>query len=437
MVEKSTSLPQAERPALAGYTEPRTLQQQALKGVLSHLLPKKIRLRHIELATRLYEYIPPVCWLTEAHLAEALGTTTRQIKIAKAYLEHIGKVRVELRPNGRRANPVHTLIKTSPINHYVRGGRSARGVESIDWTLFNNLGAKNLNEMGVHELLDFYEELGLQVIPLHYPKFKGGLVYCSCKNGRACPWIGKHPVVSYQSLDFFDRRTYRTIKGYWRADVNYNVGFKVDGFAVVDVDYRKDGQYRLAYLEDELGEIPATLSVKTGNGRHVYVKANDLPNSTDVMGLVGVDVRSSGGIVVAPCSIHASNNQYKWESIGEPETLPDDWATFLRGGSGTTAKGKKQGAAGAQPQVLLPTAWDTNYVIPEGQRNWTLFLLACRERGKGADYETILDAITKLNEAHCEPKLRTSELRTIARSAMRYPSEAEKLQGLEGRFKGG
>lgn len=396
--------------------------------VLGHLLPKKIRPRHTELADRLYDYIPPICWITEANLAAALGKTTRQIKIAKAYLEATGRVRIELRDNGRRANPVHTLIKPSPINHYNDDDVDAW---RVDWTLLEDIGVKDLNELPIFDLLEFYQKARFKPIPLHYPKFKPGLVYCSCKHGRNCPFIGKHPVVAYKSLDFSDRLTYKAIQSYWRVDANYNVGLIVDGYTVLDVDYRKGGQTTLAYLEDEIGQVPVGLSVTTGNGRHIYLKRDGrLTNAADVAGLSGLDVRANGGFVVAPFSVHHSERHYLWEVVGEPGTLSEDWIMNLRGEERTSPNGQGVKRATVQPDVLLPQRPDANYVIPEGRRNTTLFKFASRERGKGADYNHIYDVISTLNDCCAETKLKESELKAIASSVMRYPSEAEKRQGL-------
>lgn len=400
----------------------------ASKAILGHLLPKKIRLRHIELAERLYNFIPPVCWITEENLAAALGANRRQIRVAKAYLEATGRVRIELRQNGKRANQIHTIVKTSPINQCVRRDGSDGSSLSLDWSSFNDFSANDLNQMGVYDLLEFYAEIGLQAIPIHFPKFKRKLIYCSCQLGRNCPRIGKHPALAWKDLDFSDNSTRREIRSFWEHDVRYNIGFKVEGYAVIDVDYRKGGHLSLGYLEEDLGEIPAGLAVATGNGRHIYVQAGDLPTSVEAMGLSGIDVRSSGGIVVAPCSVHASGNQYRWESIGEPDVLPKSWAIFLRGGAKTKARRDKQKQVGAQPEVLLPTTLDSSYVIPEGRRNRTLFGFACRERGKGATYNHILDVISTLNVTYCEPRLGDAELKDIAASASSYLSEAEKRQ---------
>jgi hypothetical protein len=355
-----------------------------------------------------------------------LGTTTRQIKIAKAYLEATGRVRIELRDNGRRANPVHTIIKPSPINHYNDDDVDAW---RVDWTILEDIGTKDLNELPIFDLLEFYQRAGFKTIPLHYPKFKPGLVYCSCKHGRNCQNIGKHPVVAYKSLDFSDRRTYRAMQSHWRADINYNVGLIVDGYTVLDVDNRKGGQTTLAYLEDEIGQVPVGLSVTTGNGRHIYLKHDSrLTNAADAAGLSGLDVRANGGFVVAPFSVHHSERHYLWEVTGEPGTLSENWIMNLRGEERTSPNGHGVKRTTAQPNVLLPQKPDANYFIPEGRRNATLFKFASRERGKGADYEHIYNVISTLNDTYSERRLKESELKAIASSVMRYPSEAEKRQ---------
>lgn len=423
---RSVSRPRQDAPDSGGDAIGQ--QKGETAHALGHLLPKKIRPRHTELADRLYDYIPPVCWFTEANLASALGTTTRQIKIAKAYLEATGRVRIELRDNGRRANPVHTIIKPSPINHY---NSNDVGTWRVDWTLLEDIAAKDLNELPIFGLLEFYREIGFKTIPLHYPKFKQGLVYCSCKRGRNCPFIGKHPVIAYKSLDFSNRRTYRAMQDYWRVDTNYNVGLIVDGYTVLDVDYRNGGQTTLAYLEDEIGQVPVGLSVTTGNGRHIYLKHdNRLTNAANVAGFSGLDVRANGGFVVAPFSVHHSERHYLWEVVSEPGTLSEDWVMNLRGEERMSPNRRGTKRATAQPDVLLPQQPAATYFIPEGRRNTTLFKFASRERGKGADFDHIYNVLSTLNDTYSERRLKDSELKAIASSVMRYPSEAEKRQRL-------
>jgi hypothetical protein len=395
-------------------------------GIYSRQLSARQERSVAELAERLYDYMPPVCWMTEEHLAEALGTTRWQIRNAKAYLLKQERVKMEFRPNGKRKNMVQTIVKSAPINQYIRD----EGLRwEINWRLFHKTAAKDVNQLQIAELLEFYEEIGLQFIPLHYPKFKRNLVYCSCRRGRNCHAIGKHPALAYKSLDFTDKRTFKAMRNWWlNVDINYNVGFKVDGYVVLDVDFKKGGQISLGILQEDYGELPIKLSVKTGNGRHIYVQPFDAHNDVEVMGLSGLDVRASGGIVVAPNSVHQSKNEYQWETVGEPAQLPESWLTFFQGERNSPAQTTKQRRAGAQPEVLLPTTLDSNFVIPEGKRNRTLFGFACRERGRGAKYDYILDVLSTLNETYCEPKLAHTELKDIATSAMRYQSEADKRQ---------
>jgi hypothetical protein len=394
--------------------------------ILGHILPKKINEDILELADRLYNNIPPVCWKTERNLASELGVPRRQIRYAKALLESQERVRIIPSVNGKRVNPIHTILKVNPINHNIGEHYSTW---EIDWSLLNDITPYQLNKMSLREQLDFYQEVGFQIIPLHFPKFRRRKISCSCRRGKNCPSIGKHPVVAHKNLDFSDVRTYKAMRAYWEKEPNYNVGFKVEGFMVLDVDFKNFGDYSFSYLQDEIGECPANLLVRTGNGRHIYVKpCQGIPNGVEVMGLRGLDIRSSGGIVAAPVSIHVSQNQYLWESVGEAEPLPEDWKLNLIGEQAEVRSIADYLAKRntAQPSVVLPKALTPDYVIPNGQRNTTLFKFACRERGRGSEYPFIYDALTTLNETYCETPLDDSEIRRIAASASSYLTEPQK-----------
>lgn len=370
-------------------------------------------------ADLLYTFMPNECWMTESNMAQAIGISRRQVGYAKQYLLDDGRITIEERSVGKRANQMHILRKVIPILPGLDGGDSGW---QLNWSLFDHFGPKDLERMTVWEQLEFYEEIGFQTIPLHYPKFKGNLVYCSCRLGRNCPSIGKHPAIAWKSLDFSDKRTYKAVRSYWHENINYNIGFRVDGFAVVDVDYRHGGHYSFGCLQDELGEIPVGLSAATGNGRHVYVQTagNAIPNLTQAMGLPGLDVKSSGGLVTAPCSIHYTQNEYKWETVGEPGTLPESWTINLQDGGASAQTGTKLRPGSALPKL------EPGVVIPDGTRSVTLFRFACRERGLGATEEQILDALETINATYCESPLPASALRSTAKSAAKYPTNAEK-----------
>jgi hypothetical protein len=60
-------------------------------------------------------------------------------------------------------------------------------------------------------------------------------------------------------------------------------------------------------------------------------------------------------------------------------------------------------------------------MIPDGQRNSTLFALGCSMRAKGAGDAAIVAALLAHNAEACAPPLTDDEVRGIAESASRYP----------------
>jgi hypothetical protein len=108
----------------------------------------------------------------------------------------------------------------------------------------------------------------------------------------------------------------------------------------------------------------------------------------------------------------------------------------------TTDKGitpkQKRGRTGRSLQhILIPQQLEEGYLIPEHQRNDTLFKFASRERGRGAGEEHIYDVLVTLRDTYCEesknPKdaVTDNELRRIAKQAARYPTNAEKSKSVK------
>ena len=165
-----------------------------------------------------------------------------------------------------------------------------------------------------------YRELGWPVFPLHTPQGDG----CSCGQ-PTCQAIGKHPRtrqgVKDATLDL-DR-----IQGWWTCWPEANIGLGVGGagLVVIDIDPPNGGQVEDLSLQPRERE---TVTVRTGGrGYHLYYQT---PSDVDVSnsGLLlpaGIDVRSDGGYVVAPDSIHLSGERYQWlpgKSPWERTVLP-------------------------------------------------------------------------------------------------------------------
>jgi hypothetical protein len=87
------------------------------------------------------------------------------------------------------------------------------------------------------------------------------------------------------------------------------------GIFAVDVDPRNEGDASLAHLLSKHGPLPDTVMACTGGGGlHIIFRG-------DVGGTVldqGVDIKSSGGYIVAPPSLHPNGRRYLWEASSRP-----------------------------------------------------------------------------------------------------------------------
>ena len=130
---------------------------------------------------------------------------------------------------------------------------------------------------------------------------------------------------------------------------------KAAGTLVIDIDKKGevDGYASLRKLEAELGELPETVTANTPTGgQHLYFKypATDIPTATATRD--GIDVRASGGVVVAPPSIHPdTKTRYEWQEGSSPREatvaeLPSAWVKFLAEKSGIPAGGDRASVDG-------------------------------------------------------------------------------------------
>jgi hypothetical protein len=162
-----------------------------------------------------------------------------------------------------------------------------------------------------------YAEKGWKVIPLHNSE-KGA---CSCRR-KTCDHPAKHPRCLHGLSDATDDPG--QIGKWWSMfpDANIGIACKASGLIVLDIDERSGGVESLWRLIDKVGELPPTLTVRTGNGWHYYYLA---PAGLDKMrGQLdrGVDVKFDG-YVVAPPSIHVSGAVYHFleNGVDTPQQL--------------------------------------------------------------------------------------------------------------------
>lgn len=158
-----------------------------------------------------------------------------------------------------------------------------------------------------------YAAAGIPVVPLHTPTAPGR---CSC-NRPACDSIGKHPRLMHGLRDA--SASAEQIDTWWRMWPEANIGLVTgEVMDVCDIDSEEG----LAALLDMLGDdgLAGYPAVATGSGGwHVMVAPTGLGNRAGL--LPGVDWRGRGGYVVAPPSLHASGQHYRWARQLEPATL--------------------------------------------------------------------------------------------------------------------
>jgi KaiC/GvpD/RAD55 family RecA-like ATPase len=208
------------------------------------------------------------------------------------------------------------------------------------------------------------------------------------------------------------------IRNWGRTQPHANIGGAM-GHSVfaVDVDYHPNeginGYESLEILELKFGKIPDTLQILTpSGGKHYYFSARDFKpkNSTKKMA-PGIDIKSVGGYVLLPPSIHPNGGKYNWDGASagphlEPIAAPPDWLVRLIRDAD-------------KPERKPPIAPS----IPKGERNNVLFTEGCRLRGKGWQEVEILDSLLSLNKHRCEEPLPEHEIRQMAQNiAKQYPA---------------
>lgn len=250
-------------------------------------------------------------------------------------------------------------------------------------------------------LLDFalsYLDLGWAIFPLHSPY--NGL--CSCGRGD-CHSPGKHPRTKQGVLDASTDKN--RIREWWQEWPEANVGLATgapSGVWVLDLDTPDADRGIIAATGEPL---PNTVAVITGRGRHLYFKMPPLLNITNRAAIVpGVDVRGTGGYVVAPPSIHPNGTRYQWDAeaaeeatYASPELLDLVLKEPPKKIEVASPKVSLRGMESRHRSYLegaLKRAAESVQYAGEGQRNATLNREAYSLAGLGIPWSEIHAALT-------------------------------------------
>lgn len=193
----------------------------------------------------------------------------------------------------------------------------------------------------------------------------------------------------------------------WEQYPDANIGIKTGGpFVVLDVDPRNDGEASLARLETAVGTLPPPTVLTGGGGKHWYFLVDDPVPSHKLA--PGIDVKSVGGQVVAPPSIHpVTGEPYVFVNGALPTEMPDSLLKYIR----------KQSRNGESHSPR-----ESSSFLTEGTRNDDLTRLAGFMRRDGANQHQIETALIALAK---ESGLGVREAKRTAASIASKPSGVE------------
>jgi hypothetical protein len=149
-----------------------------------------------------------------------------------------------------------------------------------------------------------------------------------------------------------------------------------------------------------------------GGGHHLYFQHPGF-YIRSVPLAAGLDIKGDGGSIVAPPSLHVSQQGYRWAPGKTPAKVPlaplPDWLVDLLL--------SPQALGGPSPIARRGIAAQ---VIPEGQRNTTLTSIAGALWRQEVTEETLVTALLTENAGRYDPPLPEQEVKQIARSVARY-----------------
>lgn len=269
-----------------------------------------------------------------------------------------------------------------------------------------------------------YAQNGWNVIPLHSPQGSG----CTC--GKECGKPGKHPLIPKWQEASCDLAT---VEGWWTQWPDANIGLRLDGLIVLDVD-GAEGADSLAALEQQHGMLIAGAQQRTGSGSWHYMFQAVEDVGKRIRFMPGLDLLTGAGayIVVEP-SLHASGGSYHWVDASNPATahrneipltVPPGW--LIEAAANRNPKPMARPARAAAERVpverLLSLALD-KIKAGSGRNDAGLFYcgqLRDASYTKDEAYLTLREWVTRANDATPgQDKYTLTEARATLNSAYR------------------
>ena len=218
------------------------------------------------------------------------------------------------------------------------------------------------------------------------------------------------------------------VKAWWERHPNDNIGLAMGaasgGIVAIDIDVDedagKDGYDTLRTWENAHGELPETATSITGRGGyHMLYRMEGVSNS--VGRDTAVDIRSDGGFIVAPPSVHPNGVAYQWEF--DPEEFPP--ADADENVKAFVASVQPAKADGGERMSVKDGA-------TKGSRNDTLYRMACSLQAQEWDDDAIRHTVRSYNDTRCEPPLPQAEVDRLLESALSKPKGRSSTMAVRG-----
>ena len=240
----------------------------------------------------------------------------------------------------------------------------------------------------------------------------------------------KQPLISWKKYQ--DNRVSREDLYKWYEESPYlNVGIITNGLVIVDAD--KDEA--VLWCHENLSTPVVS---KTAKGKHYYFsKPQDFQISNSVNSELGIDIRATGGFVVAPPSVHGSGLVYRWASsvtpkLAEiPEMSREEFEVLQEH---LSLNGKCTSPHRNQNQFLIKTqkfqvSKDFLSPVEVGGRNDSLARLTGSLLGRGFSVDQIHHETTKWNQKNTSP-LSEDEMRRTVESIINTDDKKNPLKHL-------
>ena len=170
-----------------------------------------------------------------------------------------------------------------------------------------------------------YAAMGWLIFPVHNIVDSA----CSCERGAECHSPGKHPRTPHGFKDASTNPA--VIKRWWKQWPNANIGLWCKGLIVVDVDPRSGGEVSLDELFSTVADkygFDTLTAISGGGGHHYILKAPD-DAAYDCKPVPGIDIKSTGGLIVIAPSLHISGRRYEFEDFSVPIAPVPQWILEL------------------------------------------------------------------------------------------------------------